>query len=530
MNGPGFVEYRSRGRLLIAGASDRVAACAERLSPRLQCTLLADDEAASQAGSRSVLSGRMTGIKGHLGHFHVEARLSGEQSLCNLAELLGEPDAAFDLVLDLQSSPVLVHALPPPGYYAPADGAALERALEELPDMIGEFEKPRYFRYDSALCAHGASGKTGCTRCIDVCAARAIRSAGDRIGIDPYLCQGCGACSTACPTGAVSYNHPDRASLSDDLRAHIRAARGAGGPVTMLFLDRPELAPEQDALSVVVAVEDLGCVGMEIWLSALAFGAQRVLLLAAPSLPADSRAELVRQLSYVGPILAALGFSPDCIALVEAADREEAAMHLSRPVGAPAGTGRGPAAFAGQTDKRRQLQLAIRHLYENCGHVADPVELPAGAPFGEIAVNAERCTLCMSCVGICPARALQAGGERPVLSLIEMNCVQCGLCQAACPEDAIALHARLLFDFDSALKPRVLHEERPFCCVECGTAFGTAKLIDTMLGRLQGHWMFRDERARRRLMMCERCRRRDVLSDETIMQRIADAGAERERI
>jgi Fe-S-cluster-containing hydrogenase component 2 len=47
--------------------------------------------------------------------------------------------------------------------------------------------------------------KAGCSNCIEVCATEAIVSAGDKIKLDPYLCQGCGTCTTVCPSGALAY-------------------------------------------------------------------------------------------------------------------------------------------------------------------------------------------------------------------------------------------------------------------------------------------------------------------------------------
>src|SRR5690606_31633085 len=145
--------------------------------------------------------------------------------------------------LDLDQPPLLTQAVLPPGYYAPGDAAALELVLRELPEMIGEFEKPRYFIYNADICAHGDSGQVGCSRCLDACAARAIRPDNNHIKVDPYLCQGCGACATACPTGAVSYNYPDRATLINTLRARIIEARDSGAPVSVIFHDRPAYAP-----------------------------------------------------------------------------------------------------------------------------------------------------------------------------------------------------------------------------------------------------------------------------------------------
>ena len=142
------------------------------------------------------------------------------------------------------------------------------------------------------------------------------------------------------------------------------------------------------------------------------------------------------------------------------------------------------------------------------------IALPAGAPFGEVKVNAAACTLCMSCVSACPTHALQDGRGLPQLHFREWNCVQCGLCERTCPESAIALAARFLYDEEAREKPRVLHEEQPVCCVACGKPFATRSMLETLSRKLEGHWMFQDEASRRRLQMCEDCRVRDMFAAE----------------
>src|SRR5690606_4807846 len=92
----------------------------------------------------------------------------------------------------------------------------------------------------------------------------------------------------------------------------------------------------------------------------------------------------------------------------------------------------------------------------------------------------------------------------------EWNCVQCGLCESACPEDAIRLSPRFLFDAEQRQQSRVLHEEPPFCCVSCGKPFTTSGLLANVQRKLEGHWMFQTEEARRRLQMCEHCRVKDM--------------------
>ncbi len=97
------------------------------------------------------------------------------------------------------------------------------------------------------------------------------------------------------------------------------------------------------------------------------------------------------------------------------------------------------ATFAGTPEKRTTAALAIEHLAAHAPVPRKEIALPAGAPFGTIAVNADTCTMCLACVGSCPVGALQDGQEVLELRFVESKCVQCGLCRETCPESAITL-------------------------------------------------------------------------------------------
>jgi len=108
------------------------------------------------------------------------------------------------------------------------------------------------------------------------------------------------------------------------------------------------------------------------------------------------------------------------------------------------------------------------------------------------------------------------GVDQPLLKFLERNCVQCGLCEATCPEDAISLSPRLLLT-PAVREPRVLNQSQPFNCVRCDKPFGTRQMVEAMMGRLAGHSMFAQSDALRRLQMCADCRVVDMMSqkDET---------------
>ena len=120
----------------------------------------------------------------------------------------------------------------PQGYFAPGDDP-LEQALaaQKLVSLVGEFEKPRFFRYREKICAHSRSGREGCNACIEVCSSGAIRADGDRVKVEPHLCAGCGGCATVCPSGAMSYAYPQVPDLGLRLKTiafHLPRCRRKG--------------------------------------------------------------------------------------------------------------------------------------------------------------------------------------------------------------------------------------------------------------------------------------------------------------
>ncbi|HEX2543328.1 MAG TPA: 4Fe-4S binding protein, partial [Ramlibacter sp.] len=168
------------------------------------------------------------------------------------------------------------------------------------------------------------------------------------------------------------------------------------------------------------------------------------------------------------------------------------------------------ARFAVSAEKRTTLDLALDHMVEQAPKRPESIALPAAALFGTVAVDKDKCTLCMSCVGACPSSALQDNQAAPQLRFVEKNCVQCGLCATTCPEQAITLSPRLLLTPERK-QPRVLNEAKPYACIRCSKPFGTLKAIEAMIGKLGAHPMFQGA-AQDRLKMCGDCRVIDIYS------------------
>ena len=236
-----------------------------------------------------------------------------------------------------------------------------------------------------------------------------------------------------------------------------------------------------------------------------------MLLLQGAPLPERVSRALETQLQAARQIRQALGYPADALLQVTPGE-----LFPPAPPGMPAIAA---ATFAPVGDKRQLFFMALDHLHQQAEKARPLAILEPGAPFGTALIDGERCTLCNACVGACPGNALQLSGATPGIGFLEANCLQCGMCTRTCPEDAIAITPRLLFDRERRNRVRVLHSEAPFNCIRCGKPFATASVIERMQQALQGHWMFQDERSRKRLKMCEQCRVVDIARDPDAMER-----------
>lgn len=518
------VSVTSNGVCLVYGRDETALEAARQLSTRLDVTLLLIGGAQLLPPPRMavpVFRGRIVAARGHIGAFEITvddyapARVSARGGFEFEAPKQGAASRC-DLILDLSGdAPLFPAGERLDGYFRPDPGnpAAVQRALFDLSDMVGEFDKPRYVKFTADLCTHARSMKKGCTRCLDVCPVSAITPAGDHVAIDPYVCGGCGACNSVCPTGAARYDMPPAAALFERLRTLLGTYLGAGGsdPVLLVHDERHgaemihALARYGDGLPANVlpfAVNEVTLTGIDLIACALGWGATAVRILVGPERRGEL-AGLAQQIGIAEAAMSGLGYGSGRVGVLDDTDPEALGRALwafepAKPV--PAGS------FRAMGGKRAVIGLAFAHLHEAAPEPVDVVPLPEGAPFGRVVVDAAGCTLCLSCVGACPTGALKDNPDMPQLAFDEQACVQCGLCRNTCPESVIRLEPRLSFAAESR-GAVVLKEEEPFACVRCGKPFGTRSTIERIVAQLAGkHPMFAEGPMAERIKMCDDCR------------------------
>ena len=372
------VGYRATGLVLIVGPEPYALSVAEELVGKVTLAVLATEGNNLSAGSEKpvftreidgqiilVAAADLMDVGGYLGAFEVTVDVNGESQ--NLAGLMNLTSQTFDVILDLGRKPAITLELPPPGYFAvSANRENMPKVLEEIAGLNGEFEKPQYVHYDPDICAHGERGITGCTRCIDTCPAGAVISIGERVEVDVHRCHGMGSCSAVCPTGALTYAYPSLGDTMNRLRQVLTAWRISGMPAPCILLYDSDSGAEY--LRTVCAdfpdgvlpwrVEEIGSTGVEVWLSALAYGAVGIRILTHERTPGAVLTTLAQQIELIRCLLEGLDYDGQSVAELPAVEFSSAdwPQYVDESVVADVAT------FGGVDNKRDALRLVFDHL------------------------------------------------------------------------------------------------------------------------------------------------------------------------
>lgn len=503
------IDVVSEGTCLILGGAAAVKAAAE-LCDVLAVTVLIEDEELIPTDRRfDCVKGAIRNVDGALGDFSVRFRdLQQIQPSGRGAFTLGPPqDGAVsncDIILDLSGQTALVPASHKREGYLRADPThqpSIAKAVFEASHLIGTFEKPLYVRLEPSLCAHSRAEQPACSNCLNVCPTGAITSAGEHVAVDPMICAGCGSCSAVCPSGAISYDAPPVDTIFRRLSTLTTTYRAAGGTHPRLLVHDANHGLEMISLAarfgrglpshvIPLEVDALSGFGHAEMLAALSCGFEHVDVLMSPKTELDvleGQAELACALAGTNAVRLLHVADPD--ALCDVLYEPRIPSDNCSPI-LPMGS------------RRQVTRLAAKALQPD----AEIMELPNGAPYGAIVVDKDACTLCLSCVSLCPSGALGDNSDMPQLRFQEDACLQCGLCSNICPEDAITLKPQMDLT-DGALNQRILNEEEPFPCIECGSLFGSKSTIAKITEKLAGkHSMFATSEAAKMIQMCENCR------------------------
>lgn len=447
----------------------------------------ADDDAASFA---RIYRGRVSAIQGRLGDFHVHI----EEVNGAVREILA------DQVVVLASEPALPLKTRT-GCYVLSDPMpeAIDEVASRIRDLIGRFLKVVHVDYQADICAGGAANHEACGRCIPACPYEAIQRDPQRplrIQVDQMACEGCGACVSACPTSALRYTEPSPRELHARLAAYLESRSETETPPVILFHcgeqgGRALTAAGESGLSyspgvLPVEVPCLRYVSASNMLTAFRMGAAGVGLLGCETCPHGERELLHQNMALSHLILDAFGLGGERLALITAAEGTEASA-IAAMAQMASELEASPIVWDGvlprETGARQGLAAAVAGLIEQTGREPGRLTVEDGQPFAVTAVQESGCTMCRSCVNVCPTHAFRFDEADASLQLKQISCVACGLCETVCPEDVIALQPELELS-RRALDYRAVVQDTIVGCARCDKPFINQKALEAIEAKL----------------------------------------------
>ncbi len=129
--------------------------------------------------------------------------------------------------------------------------------------------------------------------------------------------------------------------------------------------------------------------------------------------------------------------------------------------------------------------------------------------YTDLKINAEKCTLCMSCVEACNTSALISSKSNFELLLNPSKCTACNMCVDVCPEHIIEMPLDGFRLHNSFFTYKTKAQDEPFKCIECGKIFASAKSIkkvQSIMLPLFGN----DEVKKKSLLCCADCKVRVI--------------------
>jgi len=327
-------------------------------------------------------------------------------------------------------------------------GDAMSKALE-LVSNLGKIEKEKFLGLDLERCASGRSELIGCEFCLP-CPYEAITREGEKIAFSDVRCQGCGLCCALCPLSVPQLQeYPDHLVysqienlLSADLDPKVLLFAGSEHFETLNAVGRkrnrypallPLFVPCIDLVSEthILSAFELGADGVILWgsenshleqietavkfanMALLAFGlGEKVLLISDGQCDAEDfakeTADFVKELS-----------SSSIRSMKLAAEK----IDFTKP-------------------KRDVLLELIQNIHKKTKVYPTLIEENTQFPFADVAIDS-KCTLCNACVNLCSTNALSK--EENKINFVYGRCIACGLCERACPEEAITLERVLDF-------------------------------------------------------------------------------------
>jgi len=367
------------------------------------------------------------------------------------------------------------------GIYTAADYEDAMRKAVDVITNLGEIEKEKYLDLDLERCASGRSELIGCEFCLP-CPYEAITREGAKMAFNEVRCQGCGLCCALCPLSVPQLeeypNHLIYAQienlLSADLTQKILLFASSERIEDLNVVGRKKIKYPA-VLPLFVPCIDL--VSEAQILSAFELGADGVILWGCKNSHPEQIESMVK---FANMALSAFDLGSDSRGRVLViSDGEFDAMEKIEDFVkelSPSPIRSMKREKIDFTKPKRDVLLELMQSFSLKTQVHPTlIEEDTQFPFTDVALNS-KCTICNACVNLCSTNALNKEGNK--ISFVYGRCIACGLCERACPEEAITLKRVLDFSRLVEKEGKTLVESELIACAGCGKLFMSRSAFD----------------------------------------------------
>jgi len=387
-------------------------------------------------------------VNGHVGALHVTLKKEGELFDVECDQIIWENAPSF--------------ASKQSGVYDPKL-LGLEGALKKARSNEGAYHYKNFINYDPAICQYHERREEICGKCADICPTVAILKEDEtkHLVFSHIDCHGCGGCISVCPSGALDYTQMPRTAF-----AHLTS-----------FV--------KDTITLIIPHKmDLGLIDISLPQGVLPFmiegekylhEAHLMNLLQTSGNPVIFYTDFISK--GTGDVIRMINeiferkYHKKAIYVCETTQELQTIFDTLESI---------PECMYGINEmglrKREIFSARLAHLVgvDDLG----VVKTGEHVHYGDIAINEDKCTLCLSCVGACNVRALTAHPEDNSLRFNASICTNCGYCEVTCPEK----ECLSVIKDEIHLKPkwfsqRIMARDELFKCTECGKEFATNKAV-----------------------------------------------------